>query len=185
MAPSRSTAARKSAGGIGVELRGRLVEEQQRRLERERRGEADALQLPAGELDRLPAPEVERVDGVEGALDPRPDLRRRDAEVLEPERDLVRRDRHHDLVLRILEDRRHRPGELGRPGAARVEAGDHDPAREAAAVEVRHEAGERAEQGRLARPGGPEQRDDLARRERRARRRAAPAARPGTRTRGR
>ena len=98
----------------------------------------------------------------ERALDARPDLGRLGAEVLEPERDLVRDDRHHDLVLRVLEDRRDRARELGRAGRARVEAGDDDAAREAAAVEVRHEPGERPQQRRLAGAGGAEQRDDLA-----------------------
>ena len=166
MAPSRSTAAQQQRGGLGVELRHRLVEEQQPRLERERRGEADPLQLAAGELDRLPAPEVERVHRLERALDPGPDLRRRDAEVLEPEGDLVRDDRHHDLVLGILEDRRDGAGELGRARATGVEPGDDDPALEAAAVEVRDEPGESAEQRRLARAGRAEERHDLSRLER-------------------
>ena len=86
-----------------------------------------------------------------------------DAEVLEPERDLVRGDRHHDLVLRILEDGRDRAGELGRARAAGVEPGDDDPAREAAAVEVRHEPGERAQQRRLPGARRAEERDDLSR----------------------
>ena len=148
-------------GAFGIELRGRLVEQQQLRLERERGREADALQLAAGELDRLAPPEMERVHRSERALDARPDLGRRHAEVLEPERDLVRGDRHHDLVLRILEDGRDRAGELGRARAAGVEPGDDDPAREAAAVEVRHEPGERAQQRRLAGARGAEERDDL------------------------
>ena len=46
---------------------------------------------------------------------------------------------------------------------ARVEPGDDDPAGEAAAVEVRHEPGERAQQRRLPGARGAEQRDDLAR----------------------
>ena len=36
---------------------------------------------------------------------PRPDLFRIDAEVLESEGDLVLDTRHHDLILRVLEDR--------------------------------------------------------------------------------
>ena len=40
-------------GAVGIELRGRLVEQQQLRLQRERGREADALELAAGELDRL------------------------------------------------------------------------------------------------------------------------------------
>ena len=145
-----------------VELRRRLVEQQQLRLERERRGEAHPLQLAAGQLDRLSPPEVQRVDRLERALDARPDLGGRDAEVLEPEGDLVRDDRHHDLVLRILEDRRDGPGKRGRPRRTRVEAGDDDSAGEAAAVEVRHEPCERAQQGRLSGARWAEQRHNLA-----------------------
>ena len=44
----------------------------------------------------------------------------------------------------------------------RVEAGDLDAPGEAAAVEVRHEPGERAQQRRLPAAGGAEQRDHLA-----------------------
>ena len=153
-------------GRLGIELGHRLVEEQQLRLERERRGQADPLQLAAGELDRLPAPEVERVDRLERALDTGPDFRRRDAEVLEPEGDLVGDDGHHDLVLGILKDRRDRAGELGRACAAGVEPGDDDLTLEAAAVEVRDEPGERAEQRRLARTGRAEESHHLSRLER-------------------
>ena len=136
-------------GRLGIELRRRLVEQQQLRLERQCRREADPLQLAAGELDRLSAPEVERVDRRERAFDTRPDLGGRDAEVLEPEGDLVRDDRHHDLVLRILEDRCDRSGERGGPCLTGIEPGDDDAAGEAAAVEVRHEPCERAQQRRL------------------------------------
>ena len=122
---------------------------------------------------------------VECALDPGPDLGGRDAEVLEPESDLVRDDRHHDLVLGVLEDRRDRAGELGRACAARVEPRDDDPARKAAAVEVRDEPCERAEQRRLAGSGRAEQRDDLVRARAPAIHLATPARPPGTRTRGR
>ena len=153
----------KQLGAGRVELRRRLVEQQQPRLERERGREADALQLSARELDGTPPPEMRGPDVGERRLNPRPDQLWCDTEVLEAEGDLVADPRHHDLVLRILEDGRDGAGELGRPvRATRVEAGDLDTAREAAAVEVRHEAGERPQQRRLARPGRPEQRDDLA-----------------------
>ena len=62
--------------GLGVELRGRLVEEEQLRLKREGGGEAYALELTARELHRLPSPEVQRVDGSERQLDPWPDVGR-------------------------------------------------------------------------------------------------------------
>ena len=74
---------------------------------------------------------------------PRPDLLRRDAEVLEPERHLVLDPGHHDLVLGILEDRGNRPREIGRTVRSRVEPADLDAAGERAAVKMRHEPGER------------------------------------------
>ena len=61
----------------------------------------------------------------------------------------------------------------------RVEAADLDPAGEAAAVEVRHEPGERAQERRLAAAGGAEQRDDLARVELERDVAHAPATPPG------
>ena len=75
-----------------------------------------------------------------------------------------RRDaRHDDLVLGILEHRRDRSRQVGRPGAARVAAGDDDAPGEAAAVEVRHQPGERAQERGLPRAGRAEQGDALAR----------------------
>ena len=95
-------------------------------------------------------------------LDPRPDLRGRDGGVLEAEGDLVGDPHHHDLVLGLLEHRGDLPGELGGRRLARVEAADDDPAGEGAAVEVRHEARERADERRLARAGRAEHDDVLA-----------------------
>ena len=74
----------------------------------------------------------------------------------------ARHAREHDLVLGILEERRDGSREVGRPRAPRVVAGDLDAAGKAAAVEVRHEPGQRAQQRRLAAAGGAEQRDHLA-----------------------
>ncbi len=147
----------------GVELRGRLVEQQQLRLERERRGEADALQLAAGDLGHAPRRRSPAMPTAASARCTRgQDRLGRGADVLEPERDLGGDAPEDDLVLRILEDRRDRSGELGRPRAARVAAGDLDAALEAAAVEPRHEPGERAHERRLAGAGRAEQQHDLA-----------------------
>ena len=150
-------------GGVAVELRRRLVEQQQLRLERERRREADALQLAARELRDGTLREVLGTDRGKRRERARHDLRRRRAEVLEPERHLGEHARQHDLVLGLLEQRRDRAGELGRARRARVAAADDDAPGETAAVEVRHEPGERAQQRRLARARGAEQRDELAR----------------------
>ena len=154
------------ARGLRIELGRGLVEQEQARLERERRREADPLELSAGELDSLPPPQVERVHGLQRPLDSRPDLGRRGAEVLQSERDLVRGDRHHDLVLRILEDRRSRARKLCGARVTRVEARDDHAPRKAAAVEMRDEPGERPQQRRLAGAGGAEERHHLSRLER-------------------
>src|SRR4051794_15404087 len=148
-------------GGGGVELRRRLVEQQQPGPQRERRGEADTLQLATRELPHGPLDEMLATDERERLVDALPDLRWLDTEVLEAERDLVADAAHHRLVLRVLEDRRDRPGQLRRMRAARVEAADLDAARKGAAVEVRYQPRERAQQCRLAGRGCAEQDDAL------------------------
>ena len=55
------------------------------------------------------------------------------------------------------------PGELGRPLEARVAAGDLHLADETPAVEVRDEAGQRAQERRLSGARGAEESDDFAR----------------------
>jgi hypothetical protein len=106
---------------------------------------------------------------VPGAHGPEPlgrpasDLGRRGAHVLEPEGDLGAHAREDHLVLGILEEACDGPGKIGRTSPARVEARDLDTAGEASSVEVRHESGERAQERRLARAGGPEEDDHLAR----------------------
>jgi hypothetical protein len=68
----------------------------------------------------------------------------------------------HNLLLRVLEDGRDRPGELRRPNGARVEGGDLYASLETAAVEVRNESREGPEQGGLSRPGGAEDGNHLS-----------------------
>src|SRR6266545_2044827 len=148
---------------LGIKLRGGLVEEQQGGLERESRGQTDALELTGRERLGATVGELDGADGLERDEGAREDLRRRRAEVLEPEGNLVPDPAENDLILRVLEERGDDAGELGGVSDPRVEAGDlHSPG-EAAAVEVRHEPRERAEQRRLARAGGPEERYHLAR----------------------
>src|SRR3954454_3713787 len=66
--------AQKALRGVGVELRCRLVEEQELRAEGKRGGEADALELATGELRRPPVGQVESADGLECRARPRADL---------------------------------------------------------------------------------------------------------------
>ena len=75
---------------LGIELRGGLVEEQELRLERQRRREAHALQLAGGKL-LGPAPgKAPRPHELERRERPCLDLRRRRSYVLQAELDLSR-----------------------------------------------------------------------------------------------
>src|SRR5205085_3444641 len=89
----------------GVELRGRLVEQEQARLEREHCGQADALELTAGELRDAPAGQLPSANRGESRRRPPGDLRRRRAQVLEAARNLRLDPGENDLVLGILEER--------------------------------------------------------------------------------
>ena len=94
----------------GVEVGGRLVEQQQPRPHREDPGERQPLLLSAGEgrrrvVQRQPA----QPDVVERLVHARPDLRRRDGKVLRPEGDVVAEAGKHHLRFRVL---------LHKPGAA-------------------------------------------------------------------
>ena len=71
-----SASSKNASAPAGIELRGRLVEQQQLRLERERRGEADALQLAAGDLGHAAIAEARDADRGERALHARQDRRR-------------------------------------------------------------------------------------------------------------
>ena len=133
-------------GAFGIELRRRFVEQQQLRLQRERRRETDALQLAARELRDGSIGKVRGADGSKRLQRVRNDLERRSADVLETERDFARDPREDDLLLRILEQRRDGSGERRRPSRARIPSVDLDPPLEPPTVEVRHETGERAEE---------------------------------------
>ena len=147
---------------FGIELRRRLVEQQEPRVQRERGRERHALQLAPRQLRGQASPELLGADERERLVDPRPDLARGHARVLEPERDLVQHLGHHDLVLRVLEHGRDGPSELCRAHLARVDPADDDAPREDTAVEVRHEPRERTKQRRLPRSRRAEQRNVLA-----------------------
>src|SRR6185295_13221678 len=71
--------------GRGVELRGRLVQQEQPRSQRKRRGQGNALQLAARKLRHRTIDERQRTDGRECLVRPRQDLVRRSAEILQPE----------------------------------------------------------------------------------------------------
>ncbi len=89
-----------------VELGGRLVEDQHGRAHRHDARDGDPLLLAAGQRERLAVREVADRQALEGRVDPRVHLVARDAEVLEPERELLadRQLRRRQLVGRRRED---------------------------------------------------------------------------------
>jgi hypothetical protein len=132
--------------GHGVELRGRLVEQQQLRSAGKRGAERHALELAAGQLARRSVEQVGDAERERGLLDATRHRGGAPAPVLEREGQFGADRRHHDLRLGILEQRPCHSRELGRPVLAGVEPAAHEPARERAAVEVRDEAGGGAQQ---------------------------------------
>ncbi len=87
------------------------------------------------------------------------------AAVLERQRQLGAHAAHHDLGLGVLEDGPADGGQLARPVVAHVEARDRQLAHDLAAVEVRHQPAERAQQRRLARSRLAGQQREAARRQ--------------------
>ncbi len=138
----------------GVEVRQRLVEQEERRLAHERPGEGDPLPLTARQGDRPPVEQGRDAQPVRDPADtlPRPVLR----DAAQPERDgdvLVRR---HVRVERVaLEDH----GDVAGP---RIEIRDPLAADEDVARVGVLQSGDQPEQRRLAASGGPEHGQRLA-----------------------
>ena len=144
-------------------MRSRLVEEKQRRLEGEHRGEAHSLELTGGERLGADVRPAARHPPRRAPRAPAARSRREWSPTFSSPKAILARDpAEDDLVLGILEKRRDLAGEVGRAEAAGIEARDHDAALESPAVKVRDEPRERAEKSRLAGAGRAQQRNDLA-----------------------
>jgi hypothetical protein len=134
----------------GIELGGRLVEQDELRATGERGAERDPLQLAARELVGRALEQGADPEGERDLLDPPGHRGGPQAAVLEREGEL-RADRAEDgLGLGILQQGAGHRGELRGTVLARVQAADDDAAAELPAVEVRHQAAERAQQRALA-----------------------------------
>jgi len=89
---------------VRIEIRRRLVEEEDLGTEGEDAGECEALLLAARERAGRMVVRIRESDARERSVDTRPDLGGRYATVLEPERHVVAGPGHDELRLRILED---------------------------------------------------------------------------------
>ena len=136
-----------------VERGERLVEQQQLGLRDEGARQRDALSLTAGELVRLALCERPELDHVEHLVDAPGDLRLGHAQLLEAERDVLL-DRHVREERIGLEHHVH--GLLVRRHVGHVHAVDED-----LAGRRPLEAGQHAEQRRLAAAGTAQQAEDL------------------------
>ena len=136
-----------------VELRGGLVQQQQRGTPHHRRGDGHPLKLSAGEGVRAPVEEMGHPERQRRLLH-RPCHRARSlAGVLQRQLQLRHDAAHHHLRLRLLEDGPAHRGQVARAVLADRHPGHAQLSRGGAAVEVGHEAAQGADQRGLPRPG--------------------------------
>ena len=125
---------------VGIELRRRFVEDEQCWLERERRGQADTLELASRRARRRSARQGERRrrsrEPLARGARSRPGAPRRSRCRSRPRQ----RAAEHELVVRILEQRGDGPRQLRGSRPPRVASTDFDGAFEPAPVKVRNEA---------------------------------------------
>ena len=146
-----------------VEHRGRLVEQQQPRTQREHPREGETLALAAGQPRRRVRTWVGEADRGQRLVDPRPDLPGRHGVVLQAERHVVAAAGEHRLRERVLQQQ----AGAGAPGPDSLGA---RPARRDVVEQQRpllvtglgvEQTGEPLQQGGLAGAAGPEQEDAL------------------------
>ena len=168
IAASKSSLSRRSkrdqlVAGDRVELRGRLVEQDQLRPARERGAERHALKLAPGQLGGRAVEQMRDSERERRLLDRARDRGRRLALVLERERQLGADRAHHDLRLGILEQRPDGGRERARTVLAGVHPRERSRGRRTRRREMRHEPIRGAQQRRLARARPAGEHDQLAR----------------------
>ena len=146
-----------------VELRGGLVHQQHRGPRREHRGQGHPLALAPRERRDRPVGQVAGAGEGQRLAHALGDRARGDAGALQAEGHVARDRAEHGLALGVLEDH---PGQARDPGRRRrqgVVPGHGHAAREAPAVEVGHQAAQRAQQRRLPLARGSLEQQHLAR----------------------
>ena len=145
-----------------VERRGRLVEDEHPRVRREDRADGRALLLPAGQRRQRAVADVGEPEQVEHLLDPLAHHVGRQPQLLHAVGELLLQGVGHEAGERVLADDPDEVGELARRVRTGVAPVDEHPAAQGAAGEVRDQAVDRAEQGRLAGAGGADRDAQLA-----------------------
>ncbi|WBM80556.1 hypothetical protein KIV56_03695 [Cryobacterium breve] len=143
---------------VGVEVGGRLVEQEQARPHGQHAGEGEALFLAAAErgggvIERQP-----QADRLEGDTDPAPDLVPLHGEIFATEGDVVADSREHDLGIRVLQHETDPATGIRRPPAV-----DKQFAGLVALILSAEHSGEGVHEGALARAARAEQQHAFAR----------------------
>jgi hypothetical protein len=149
-------------GGARVERGGRLVQHQHLRVHGEHRADRHPLLLAAGEGGQRAVAQRGQAQQVEGLLDAPPHGVLGQAQRLHAVGEFVLDGVGDEVRERVLAHRADDIGEFARPVGAGVAPRDGDPAAQQPAGEVRHQAAHRAEQRRLADPGGADDQAQLA-----------------------
>src|SRR5487761_2096617 len=146
--------------GHPVEVAGRLVGDDQRRIGDQRPRDRDPLLLPARQLVGKVRRAVGQADELEGSLDALAALGARQRRQLQRQLDVAERRQHRHQVVELEDEsdvHRAPQREIGVREARDVDAADADlPGRRLV------DAGDEVQQRRLARSRGPHQRDELA-----------------------
>ena len=145
----------------GVEIRGRLIEDEDLGAHRQQRGDGDSLLLAAGEHVRGTVAVARQPYNVQRPPHPRLNLVGRHAQVLRPECDLVLHPHLRKLHLRVLEDQAGRASQVGHGVLLGVLPEHRHVAAEDAAGGVRNQAVQRHAQRRLPRADLAQHRDKL------------------------
>ena len=155
----------RSEGILGcrwVERRGRLVEHQHPRVERQHGRESDPLLLPARQRAQRPAAQPGDAHQVEHLLDPTPHCGRRDGELLHAIRQLILDDVGNEPGQRVLAHDTDGVGELARRMTTRVPAVDPHRPLDVTTRETGYEPVHRPQQRRLAASGQSDHQREVA-----------------------
>ncbi len=147
---------------LGVEVRGRLVQHDERRAHREGAGDGETLPPPAGQVVGVVVAALPQADAPQRILHAGPHGLHREQEVLRAEGHLVVHRPRDGLRVRILEDHGDVRAERRGVRRRRVDAAGLDGAGHGGGERVRDEAVEGQGERRLPGAGGSEQQDDLA-----------------------